>query len=273
MIGLLMRLSTRSILKQVSRRLSSDKEINNPMNLETVLSVEHYSDALFSFKTTRSPEIRPFKAGQFTMIGMADDDVLRAYSIASAPDEAHLEFLSIKVPGGPLTERLKDIQAGDQIEVGDRPTGTLVLDNLKPGKRLWCVATGTGLAPFLSIVRDPQTFERFEQVIVTHTVRTTQELAYRDLLSALPITYYPTVTREPFQTPGRITERMDNGGLWSDLALEPWIAEEDRVMICGSPEFNKELRSRLEALGFTHGTNRAPGEFVQERAFVMQRAD
>ena len=161
MIGLLMRLSTRSILKQVSRRLSSDKEINNPMNLETVLSVEHYSDALFSFKTTRSPEIRPFKAGQFTMIGMADDDVLRAYSIASAPDEAHLEFLSIKVPGGPLTERLKDIQAGDQIEVGDRPTGTLVLDNLKPGKRLWCVATGTGLAPFLSIVRDPQTFERF----------------------------------------------------------------------------------------------------------------
>ncbi|NCX48413.1 MAG: ferredoxin--NADP reductase [Gammaproteobacteria bacterium] len=225
------------------------------MNLETVLSVEHYSDALFSFKTTRSPEIRPFKAGQFTMIGMADDDVLRAYSIASAPDETHLEFLSIKVPGGPLTERLKDIQAGDQIEVGDRPTGTLVLDNLKPGKRLWCVATGTGLAPFLSIVRDPQTFERFEQVIVTHTVRTTQELAYGDLLSALPITYYPT---------GRLSEQ---------LGLPMIDPQHDRVMICGSPEFNKELRSRLEALGFTHGTNRAPGDFVQERAFVMQRAD
>lgn len=242
------------------------------MNLETVLDVEHYSDALFSFKTTRSPDIRAFKAGQFTMIGMADDDVLRAYSIASAPHEAHLEFLSIKVPGGPLTERLKDIQVGDQIEVGDRPTGTLVLDNLKPGKRLWCVATGTGLAPFLSIIRDQQTFERFEHVVVTHTVRTLQELAYGDLLTSLPITYYPTLTREPFETPGRITERIDSGALWSDLNLTPWSIDEDRVMICGSPEFNKDLRSRLEGLGFTHGTNRAPGEFVQERAFVMQRA-
>ncbi len=242
------------------------------MNLETVLHVEHYSDTLFSFKTTRGPDIRSFKAGQFTMIGMADDDVLRAYSIASAPNEAHLEFLSIKVPGGPLTERLKDIQAGDQIEIGDRPTGTLVLDNLEPGKRLWCVATGTGLAPFLSIIRDQQTFERFDQVIVTHTVRTTQELAYGDLLSSLPITYYPTVTREPFQTPGRITERIDSGALWSDLDLTPWSIVEDRVMICGSPEFNKDIRSRLEGLGFTHGTNRTPGEFVQERAFVMQRA-
>jgi ferredoxin--NADP+ reductase len=242
------------------------------MNLETVLDVEHYSDALFAFKTTRSPDIRSFKAGQFTMIGMADDDVLRAYSIASAPHEAHLEFLSIKVPGGPLTERLKDIQVGDQIEVGDRPTGTLVLDNLKPGKRLWCVATGTGLAPFLSIIRDQQTFERFEQVIVTHTVRTTQELAYGDLLTSLPITYYPTVTREPFETPGRVTDRIDSGALWSDLNLTPWSIDEDRVMICGSPEFNKDLRRRLEGLGFTHGTNRAPGDFVQERAFVMQRA-
>ena len=177
------------------------------------------------------------------------------------------------MPGGPLTERLKDIQAGDQIEVGDRPTGTLVLDNLKPGKRLWCVATGTGLAPFLSIIRDRHTFERFEQVIVTHTVRATQELAYADLLSSLPIIYYPTVTREPFQTVGRITERIDSGALWSDLNLTPWAVDDDRVMICGSPEFNRDLRSRLEGLGFTHGTNRAPGEFVQERAFVMQRAD
>ncbi|MEC8126161.1 MAG: ferredoxin--NADP reductase [Pseudomonadota bacterium] len=241
------------------------------MNLETVLDVEHYSDALFSFKTTRGPDIRSFKAGQFTMIGMADDDILRAYSIASAPNEPHLEFLSIKVPGGPLTERLKDIQVGDQIEVGDRPTGTLVLDNLKPGKRLWCVATGTGLAPFLSIIRDQQTFERFEQVIVTHTVRTTQELAYGDVLTSLPIIYYPTVTREPFETPGRITERIDSGALWLDLSLTPWSIDEDRVMICGSPEFNKDIRSRLEDLGFTHGTNRAPGGFVQERAFVMQR--
>src|SRR6056300_362620 len=243
------------------------------MNLETVLSVQHYSDALFSFKTTRSEDIRAFKAGQFTMIGMGDNDVLRAYSIASPPTADHLEFLSIKVPGGPLTERLKDIQEGDQIEVGDRPTGTLVLDNLLPGKRLWCMATGTGLAPYLSIIRDPMTFERFEQVIVTHTVRTTRELAYRELLSSLPITYYPTVTREPFATKGRITQRMDDGSLWDDLALEPWNQACDRIMICGSPEFNNELRNRLQSQGFLHGTNRAAGHFVQERAFVMQRVD
>ena len=243
------------------------------MNLETVLSVQHYSDALFSFKTTRSQDIRAFKAGQFTMIGMGDNDVLRAYSIASSPASDHLEFLSIKVPGGPLTERLKDIQDGDQIEVGDRPTGTLVLDNLLPGKRLWCVATGTGLAPYLSIIRDPMTFERFEQVIVTHTVRTTRELAYWELLSSLPITYYPTVTREPFVTQGRITQRMDDGSLWDDLVLDPWNQDDDRIMICGSPEFNNELRNRLQLQGFSHGTNRAAGHFVQERAFVMQRVD
>ena len=243
------------------------------MNLETVLSVQHYSDALFSFKTTRSEDIRAFKAGQFTMIGMGDNDVLRAYSIASSPAADHLEFLSIKVPGGPLTERLKDIQDGDQIEVGDRPTGTLVLDNLLPGKRLWCVATGTGLAPYLSSIRDPATFDRFEQVIVTHTVRTTQELAYRELLSSLPITYYPTVTREPFTTEGRITQRMDDGSLWDDLGLDPWNQACDRIMICGSPEFNNELRNRLQSQGFSHGTNRAAGQFVQERAFVMQRVD
>ena len=243
------------------------------MNLETVLSVQHYSDALFSFKTTRSQDIRAFKAGQFTMIGMGDNDVLRAYSIASSPASDHLEFLSIKVPGGPLTERLKDIQDGDQIEVGDRPTGTLVLDNLLPGKRLWCVATGTGLAPYLSIIRDPMTFERFEQVIVTHTVRTTRELAYRELLSSLPITYYPTVTREPFVTRGRITQRMDDGSLWDYLVLDPWNQDDDRIMICGSPEFNNELRNRLQLQGFSHGTNRAAGHFVQERAFVMQRVD
>ena len=243
------------------------------MNLETVLTVTHYSDSLFSFTTTRSPEIRPFKAGQFTMIGMADDDVLRAYSIASAPSEDSLEFLSIKVPGGPLTERLQHIQPGDQIEVGDRPTGTLVIDNLTPAKRLWCVATGTGLAPFLSIVRDAATFEKFDEVIVTHTVRTVAELAYRDLLSGLPITYYPTVTREAFETPGRITERMQSGALWSDLDVSPWSRDTDRIMICGSPAFNQELRDQLSDAGFTHGTNRAAGEFVQERAFVMQRVD
>lgn len=242
------------------------------MNLETVLSVEHYSPSLFSFKTTRSDAIRPFRAGQFTMIGMGDDDVLRAYSIASPPDADHLEFLSIKVPGGPLTERLKSIQPGDEIEVGDRPTGTLVLDNLTDAANLWCVASGTGLAPFLSIVRDPLTFEKYERVFVTHTVRTVDELAYRELLSGLPITYYPTVTREPFATQGRITTRIDSGDLWRDLDVAPWTVPNDRIMICGSPEFNQEFRDRLTAEGFTHGTNRTPGGFVQERAFVMQRS-
>ena len=243
------------------------------MNLETVLDVNHYSDVMFSFRTTRSDDIRPFKAGQFTMIGMSDDDILRAYSIASEPDADHLEFLSIKVPGGPLTERLKNIKSGDQIEVGNRPTGTLVLDNLTDAKRLWCVATGTGLAPYLSIIRDPRTFQRFDEIIVTHTARTTDELAYYDLLSSLPITYYPTVTRESFVTEGRITSLIDNGSLWTDLGVPSWHKDTDRVMICGSPEFNKELRVRLEAIGFLHGTNRAPGAFVQERAFVTQRAE
>lgn len=243
------------------------------MNLETVLDVRHYSDGLFSFRTTRSDSIRPFKAGQFTMIGMADDDVLRAYSIASPPSADALEFLSIKVPGGPLTERLQHIQPGDQIEVGDRPTGTLVIDNLTEGRRLWCVATGTGLAPFLSIVQDPNTFEKFSEVILTHTVRTVAELAYRELLESLPITYYPTVTREPFERAGRITARMESGALWADLGVEPWHPEVDRIMICGSPEFNQTLRDQLTADGFVHGTNRAAGQFVQERAFVMQRGE
>lgn len=241
------------------------------MNLETVLSVQHYSDDLFSFQTTRSDEIRPFKAGQFTMIGMGDSDTLRAYSIASTPADPHLEFLSIKVADGPLTSRLQHIQAGDQIEVGDRPTGTLILDNLIPGRRLWCIATGTGLAPFLSIVRDPSTRERFDEIILTHTVRTVRELAFADQLNALPIRYYPTVTRESFHTEGRITDRLASGAVFGDLQLPPWSVEDDRIMICGSPAFNNELRADLEGRGFVHGTNRAPGHFVQERAFVMQR--
>lgn len=243
------------------------------MNLETVLSVTHYSDALFSFTTTRSETIRSFRAGQFTMIGMGTDDLLRAYSIASPPTAQHLEFLSIKVPGGPLTERLQHIKPGDQIEVGDRPTGTLVIDNLTPGQRLWCVATGTGLAPFLAIVRDPATFAKFDEVILTHTVRTVAELAYAELLQSLPIRYYPTVTREPFVRAGRITDRMAQGLVWADLDVPPWSPEVDRIMICGSPAFNQELRDQLTHTGFQHGTNRQPGEFVQERAFVMQRVE
>ena len=241
------------------------------MNLETVLETTHYSDFLFSFKTTRSSDVRSFLAGQFTMIGMGDDDLLRAYSIASPPDADYLEFLSIIVQDGPLTRRLKDIKPGQQIEVGGRPTGTLVIKNLLAAKRLWCLATGTGLAPFLSIVRDPATFEKFDEVILTHTVRTTDELAYANLLSDLPITYYPTVTRQPFKTEGRITDRLTSGIAYTDLDVPPWSAENDRVMVCGSIKFNQELRGTLESMAFKHGTNREPGHFVQERAFVSQR--
>jgi len=239
------------------------------MHFETVTSVTHYSDYLFSFITTRSRDFRPFKAGQFTMIGMGDDDLVRAYSIVSPPQADHLEFLSIKVADGALTSRLQSIQPGDEIEVVNRPAGTLVLDNLTPGKRLWCLATGTGLAPFLSLVRDPLTFQRFEEVVVTHTVRTSAELAYADLLTELPVHYYPTVTREAHAHTGRITEHIDKGGLFAALGLSGWNPEQDRVMLCGSQAFNRDLKERLEAAGFSHGSNRAPGEYVQERAYVM----
>ena len=239
------------------------------MHFETVRSVSHYSDYLFSFTTSRSPDFRPFKAGQFTMIGMGDDDLVRAYSIASPPGVDHLEFLSIKVPDGALTTRLQKIQPGDEIEVVNRPTGTLVIDNLTPGKRLWCLATGTGLAPFLSIIRDPLTFQKFDEVVVTHTVRTCAELAYADMLQSLPIHYYPTVTREPFTRTGRITEHMDNGSIFTHLGLKGWNKAEDRILLCGSHAFNQDIKQRLEAAGLSHGSNRQSGEFVQERAYVM----
>ena len=238
------------------------------MHFETVQSVTHYSDFLFSFTTSKSEEFRQFKAGQFTMIGMGDDDLLRAYSIASAPQANHLEFLSIKMPGGALTSRLQKIAVGDEIEVTNRPTGTLVLDNLTPGKRLWCLATGTGLAPFLSIVRDPLTFSRFEEVVVTHTVRTCSELAYAEMLIGLPIHYYPTVTREEFFATGRITDHIDDGSLFASLGIDRWNPQEDRVMLCGSHSFNNDLKQRLDLAGFSHGSNRQSGSYVQERAYV-----
>lgn len=243
------------------------------MNFEKVLSVKHYSDRLFSFTTTRETFTKPFLAGQFTMIGMGDDDILRAYSIASPPDADYLEFLSIKVDDGPLTSRLQHIQPGQEIEVMNRPTGTLVLKNLLPGKRLWCVATGTGLAPFMSIVRDSSMFSQYSDVIVTHTVREVAELAYCELLESLPIRYYPTVTREPFRQEGRITDHIVDHRLFETLGVPRWSPEHDRVMICGSPEFNQQLRQMLELTGFSHGTNRAPGHFVQERAFVSQHTE
>jgi ferredoxin--NADP+ reductase len=249
---------------------------------EKVLSVHHWTDRLFSFTTTRDPALR-FSNGHFTMIGLRVDGkpLLRAYSVVSANYEEHLEFLSIKVPDGPLTSRLQHIQVGDTLIVGRKPTGTLVVDYLLPGKRLYLFGTGTGLAPFLSIVRDPETYDKFEQVVLVHGVREVAELAYRDYLTKeLPqheflgelvrdkLRYYPTVTREAFEHQGRITELIDNGRMAADLGLPALDPAHDRAMLCGSPAMLKDLKALLEARGFKEGNTTTPGDFVVERAFV-----
>jgi ferredoxin/flavodoxin---NADP+ reductase len=253
-------------------------------NHEKVLSVHHWTDRLFSFTTTRDPSLR-FSNGHFTMIGLLVNGkpLLRAYSVASANYEEHLEFLSIKVQDGPLTSRLQHIQVGDTLIVGRKPTGTLVVDYLKPGKRLYLLATGTGLAPFLSIVRDPEVYERFEQVVLVHGVRLVQELAYRQLLTqdlprheylgemvAQKLRYVPTVTREPFATQQRIPQLISSGQLAVLTGLPDMNPAHDRAMICGSPAMLRELKALLEARGFAEGNTSTPGDFVIERAFADQ---
>ncbi len=253
-------------------------------NNEKVLSVHHWTDRLFSFTTTRDPSLR-FLNGHFTMIGLPVNGkpLLRAYSVASANYEEHLEFLSIKVQDGPLTSRLQHIQVGDTLLVGRKPTGTLVVDYLKPGKRLYLLATGTGLAPFLSIVRDPEVYERFDQVVLVHGVRLVKELAYRQMLTQeLPqheylgeavsqkLRYVPTVTREPFPTQLRIPQLISSGQLATLTGLPDMHPEHDRAMICGSPAMLRELKALLEARGFAEGNTSTPGDFVIERAFADQ---
>ncbi len=252
------------------------------MNEERVLSVHHWTDRLFSFTTTRDPALR-FSNGHFTMIGLKINGkpLLRAYSIASANYEDHLEFLSIKVDGGPLTSHLKNIQVGDAVIVGRKPTGTLVADYLLPGKRLYMLSTGTGLAPFMSIVRDPEIYEKFDQIVLVHGTRQVDELAYHDmLLEHLPnheflgelvsskLRYYPTVTREAFRNTGRVTDLIENGKLFEDLGVPPFDPAVDRVMICGSTEMLRDLKHILEARGFKEGNTSTPGDFVIERAFA-----
>ncbi|MBC7608415.1 MAG: ferredoxin--NADP reductase [Polaromonas sp.] len=251
-------------------------------NEERVLSVHHWTDKLFTFTTTRDPSLR-FSNGHFTMIGLRVNDkpLLRAYSIVSANYEDHLEFLSIKVPDGPLTSRLQHIQVGDTVIVGKKPTGTLLIDYLLPGKRLYLLSTGTGLAPFMSIIRDPATYEAFEQVILVHGVREKDELAYHDLvvdhlpqheflgeMIAKQLLYYPTVTRESYRTMGRVTDLMASGKMFEDLKLPALDVAHDRVMICGSPHMLKDLKHMLEGKGFGEGTTSKPGDFVVERAFA-----
>jgi ferredoxin/flavodoxin---NADP+ reductase len=253
-------------------------------NEERVLSVHHWTDRLFTFKTTREQSLR-FSNGHFTMIGLRVNDkpLLRAYSIVSANYEDHLEFLSIKVPDGPLTSRLQHMKVGDSIIVGRKPTGTLLIDYLLPGKRLFLLSTGTGLAPFMSIVRDPATYEKFEQIILVHGVRKKDELAYHDLLvEHLPaheflgdlitsqLRYYPTVTREAYRNMGRVTDLLETGKMFKDLEIPQLDKDEDRVMICGSPGMLRDLKHLLEGRGFTEGNTSRPGDFVIERAFAEQ---
>jgi ferredoxin--NADP+ reductase len=249
---------------------------------EKVLSVHHWTDRLFTFTTTRDPALR-FSNGHFTMIGLRVDGkpLLRAYSIVSANYEEYLEFLSIKVQNGPLTSRLQHVKVGDTIIVGRKPTGTLLIDYTLPGKRLYLVGTGTGLAPFMSIIRDPETYEKFEKVILVHGVREVRELAYNDLITrelprhellgdmiARQLLYYPTVTREDFRHRGRVTDLIASNKLTDDLGLPPVNPAEDRVMLCGSPLMLADLKKILEDRGFKEGNTSTPGDFVVERAFV-----
>jgi ferredoxin/flavodoxin---NADP+ reductase len=252
-------------------------------NTGRVLSVRHWNEFLFSFTTTRDAGLR-FENGQFIMIGLLVDGrpLLRAYSIASANYEEYLEFFSIKVPDGPLTSRLQYLKVGDDILIGSKPTGTLLLNDLKAGSHLFLLSTGTGLAPFLAVLGDPETWERFDKVILVHGVRHIDDLAYRDYLEkVLPANeyfgeavrqkfiYYPTVTREPFQNQGRIDELLGNGKLCADIGLPPLDAATDRAMICGSPAMLKSISDLLDSRGFEVSARiGSPGDYVIERAFV-----
>jgi len=250
---------------------------------ETVTSVHHWNDKLFSFRTTRDPGFR-FRNGEFVMVGLEGDGkpIVRAYSIASPNYEEELEFLSIKVPDGPLTSRLQNIRPGDTVLVSRKPTGTLVLDDLKPGKRLFLLGTGTGLAPFMSIIKDFETYEQFEQIILFHGVRYRSELAYHDFITReLPydenfgemvrqqLVYYPSVTREDFIHTGRITDLLRSGRMLNDLGLPPLDTATDRFMLCGNPKMLEETRGILDDFGFEVSARRGePGDYVIERAFV-----
>ena len=252
--------------------------------LQRVTWVHHWTNGLFSFRVERPDSFR-FRSGEFVMIGLKDGDrpLLRAYSIVSPSWEEHLEFFSVKVPEGPLTSRLQHLKVGDYLFLSKKPTGTLVIDALQPGQRLFMVGTGTGLAPFLSVLRDPETHDRFEEIIITHTVREEQELAYRDFLENEihadeifgellqdRFTYYPTVTRGEFKTPGRITDRIQVGDFAKDLGLigNRFNPQTARVMVCGSMAFNNDMSTMLNEHGLEEGSNSAPGSFVLERAFV-----
>ncbi|TZF87887.1 ferredoxin--NADP reductase [Cognatilysobacter lacus] len=262
--------------------------MSSPFGTETVLDVRHWTDAYFSFTTTRDDGFR-FDNGQFVMIGLEVDGrpLMRAYSIASANWEEQLEFFSIKVQNGPLTSRLQHVQPGDTVLIGRKPTGTLLIHDLHPGRNLYLLGTGTGFAPWLSIIRGPETYERFERVVLCHGVRSAADLAYRDyIVNELPrheflgeqiaskLLYYPAVSREGFSfggsdRRGRLTELMASGRMMEQLGIEPLDAAHDRAMICGSPQMLADFRTLLDSRGFSAAPRiGTPGQYVFERAFV-----
>jgi len=252
---------------------------------ERVLTVHHWNATVFSFTTTRDQALR-FENGHFIMLGLRIDEkpVMRAYSIASANHEEHLEFLSIKVQDGPLTSRLQHIKPGDEVLISRKPTGTLLLHDLKPGKRLYLLSSGTGLAPFMSLIKDPEVYERFEKVILVHGVRYRSELAYRDYIEwelthheylgeqvREKLVYFPTVTRERFRYQGRVTALIETGKLFEDIDVPELDPAEDRVMICGSPAMLADLSAMLDQRGFKISPHVGePGDYVIERAFVAR---
>ena len=261
---------------------SEEFPIPSGVYAQTVTSVQHYTDRLFKFRITRPQEFR-FRSGEFVMIGLpnAARPVFRAYSIACPSWDEELEFFSIKVPNGPLTEHLQKIQIGDTVLLKKKSTGTLVIDALLPGKRLWLFSTGTGIAPFASVIRDPETYDKFDEVILTHTCRKVAELQYgfdlveQSLNDPLVGTFangrlrhYATVTREDFPTTGRITDLMESGKLFTDLAVPRITPQTDRGMICGSMEMLNDTKALLESFGLDEGANNRPSSFVVERAFV-----
>ena len=283
------------MFRRVIEKLKTNrlKELNAPKSTptlpdaQTVLEVQHYTDRLFSFKVTRPKTLR-FRSGEFVMIGLLNEEgkpLLRAYSIASPAWDDELEFYSIKVQDGPLTSKLQHIKKGDKIILRPKPVGTLVHDALLPGKRIWFFATGTGIAPFASLLREPQTYEDFEQIILTHTCRNKNELAYGEnliqeirnggLMSELvgddaikKLIYYPTTTRDPSNKMGRITDLLENGKLQTDLGIDTISEEKDRAMVCGSLDLNSDLKKILEGFGLKEGANSDPAHYVVEKAFV-----
>lgn len=255
----------------------------NAPTVEKVLAVRHWTDNLFSFRITR-PESFRFRSGEFIMLGLPQENgkpLLRAYSVASPSWDEELEFFSIKVPDGPLTSRLQKIQVGDEILLGRKPVGTLVLDALLPGKRLYLFSTGTGIAPFASVIRDLEPYEKFDQIILTHTCRRVAELEYgKELITAIKshellgdmtsgkLVYYESVTREPYYREGRMTALIESGRMFEELGIPRFDPATDRAMICGALELNNDMKKLLEAAGLKEGANSQPAEFVVEKAFV-----